>query len=138
MESNDQNITLGGWYFRTWQLWMPCSMWVAKSNWVRLLSTITGHFFRSILIKNNARFVIHIFCANSGQVHVVISPSKKWHFYYLLHLLLIVKCCTPIYSHTQEQKKLQPNDENNFFSTGKLKKLSENHVFCANLLAELG
>ena len=37
------NITLDvsdGWYFRTWQSWMPCSMPVALSSWVGLLKQV--------------------------------------------------------------------------------------------------
>ena len=39
------NITLdatNGWHFRTWRSWMPRSMPVAKSNWVRLLNFCIG------------------------------------------------------------------------------------------------
>ena len=32
------------WYFMNWRSWMPCSMSVAKSNWVRLLSHFTNFY----------------------------------------------------------------------------------------------
>ena len=52
------NITLdvtAGWYFRSWQSWMPRSMPVVKSNWVRLISYSSHRklcYFIKILFQN--------------------------------------------------------------------------------------